>query len=118
MVYNPVHALPSCLSLLLDTGSKSGICSRAVETSICIFHTHSLTGCKLVNVAVYLLQQNILCGMQLSYLFFFFSSLRLFNEEALKDYKRFRKQEVRDLKEVLAAHIKTQIVLCKLVCLI
>lgn len=42
--------------------------------------------------------------------------LRLFNEEALKDYERFRKQEVRDLKEVLAAHIKTQIVLCKLVC--
>jgi len=40
--------------------------------------------------------------------------LRLFNEEALKDYERFRKQEVRDLKEVLAAHIKTQIVLCKL----
>ena len=43
--------------------------------------------------------------------------LRLFNDEALKDYERFRKQEVRDLKEVLAAHIKTQIVLCKLVCL-
>ncbi|XP_020616402.1 sorting nexin-4-like [Orbicella faveolata] len=40
--------------------------------------------------------------------------LRLFNEEALKDYERFRKQEVRDLKEVLAAHIKTQIILCKL----
>ncbi|KAL9968392.1 hypothetical protein ACROYT_G026762 [Oculina patagonica] len=40
--------------------------------------------------------------------------LRVFNEEALKDYERFRKQEVRDLKEVLAAHIKTQMILCKL----
>lgn len=39
--------------------------------------------------------------------------LRVFNEEALKDYERFRKQEVRDLKEVLAAHIKTQIALCQ-----
>lgn len=40
----------------------------------------------------------------------------MFNEEALKDYERFKKQEVRDLKEVLAAHIKTQIMICKLVC--
>ena len=40
---------------------------------------------------------------------------RVFNEEAVKDYERFRKQEVRDLKEVLAAHIKTQMALCKLV---
>jgi len=40
--------------------------------------------------------------------------LRVFNEEAVKDYERFRKQEVRDLKEVLAAHIKTQMALCKL----
>ena len=40
---------------------------------------------------------------------------RLFNEESLKDYDRFRKQEVRDLREVLSAHIKTQIKLCKLV---
>ena len=51
---------------------------------------------------------------------FFFNShlifLRIFNEEALKDYERFKKQEVRDLKEVLAAHIKTQIMICKLVC--
>ena len=51
---------------------------------------------------------------------FFFDShlifLRIFNEEALKDYERFKKQEVRDLKEVLAAHIKTQIMICKLVC--
>lgn len=46
----------------------------------------------------------------------FFPLLRLFNEEALKDYERFRKQEVRDLKEVMAAHIKTQMILCKLVC--
>ena len=41
---------------------------------------------------------------------------RVFNEESLKDYEHFRKQEVRDLREVLAAHIKTQMVLCKLVC--
>ena len=40
---------------------------------------------------------------------------RDFNEESLKDYERFRKQEVRDLREVLAAHIKTQMVICKLV---
>ena len=46
------------------------------------------------------------------YIFLF----RVFNEEAHKDYERFRKQEVRDLKEVLAAHIKTQMILCKLVC--
>ncbi|XP_068670146.1 sorting nexin-4-like [Montipora foliosa] len=39
--------------------------------------------------------------------------LRLFNEEALKDYERFKKQEVRDLREVLASHIKTQMALCK-----
>ncbi|CAH3030475.1 unnamed protein product [Porites evermanni] len=40
--------------------------------------------------------------------------LRVFNEEAVKDYERFRKQEVRDLRGVLAAHIKAQIALCKL----
>ncbi|PFX33178.1 sorting nexin-4-like isoform X1 [Stylophora pistillata] len=40
--------------------------------------------------------------------------VRIFNEEALKDYEHFKKQEVRDLKEVLAAHIKTQIMICKL----
>ena len=67
-----------------------------------------------------LLQCSIFCSMYLSFWLFshfvFFSPyLRLFNEEALKDYERFRKQEVRDLKEVLAAHIKTQIILCKLV---
>lgn len=67
------------------------------------------------------LQHSIFCSTQLScFVFliclFLFSSLRLFNEEALKDYEHFRKQEVRDLKEVLAAHIKTQIILCKLVC--
>ena len=81
-------------------------------------HVHSQVvsqyTCLLLSTCLQL-QQSIFCSMQLSC--FFFSSLRLFNEEALKDYKRFRKQEVRDLKEVLAAHIKTQIVLCKLVCL-
>ena len=45
-------------------------------------------------------------------------SFRVFNEEAVKDYERFRKQEVRDLRGVLAAHIKAQIALCKLVCCI
>lgn len=45
-------------------------------------------------------------------------SFRVFNEEAAKDYERFRKQEVRDLRGVLAAHIKAQIALCKLVCCI
>ncbi|XP_074623142.1 sorting nexin-4-like [Acropora palmata] len=40
--------------------------------------------------------------------------LRLFNEEAVKDYDRFRRQEVRDLREVLTTHIKTQMALCKM----
>ncbi|KAK2570158.1 Sorting nexin-4 [Acropora cervicornis] len=40
--------------------------------------------------------------------------LRLFNEEAVKDYDRFRRQEVRDLRKVLTTHIKTQMALCKM----
>lgn len=40
---------------------------------------------------------------------------RAFVKESLKDYERFKKQEVRDIKAILSSHIKTQIKLCKLV---
>ncbi|KXJ17404.1 Sorting nexin-4 [Exaiptasia diaphana] len=37
-----------------------------------------------------------------------------FVEEASQDFERFKKQQVKDLKAILAAHVKTQIKLCKM----
>ncbi|EDO33945.1 predicted protein [Nematostella vectensis] len=40
--------------------------------------------------------------------------LELFVKDVMTDYERFKRQEVRDLKAILAAHVKTQIKLCKM----
>ena len=107
---------------MLDTGSNGPQEIESRDQCKCL-HTHRLQGtcCYLLVFScspVFSLPVCNFLAWLLSFCFsFLFSSLRLFNEEALKDYERFRRQEVRDLKEVLAAHIKTQIVLCKLVCL-
>lgn len=115
-----IDARCTCSNIIVPWTLKSSVCSRERQQCICL-HTYmvyvhsqvvSQYTCCCLPVCSCSKAFSVVCNFLA-----FFSLLRLFNEEALKDYKRFRKQEVRDLKEVLAAHIKTQIVLCKLVCL-